>query len=273
MTDARSYPDLPRADSYGGVLVDARGRVLLREPTNHFGGYAWTFAKGRPDVGETASQTALREVREETGLGARILMAIPERFDGTTGSTAFFLMEAVGSPAEFGWETATICWAEREEAERLIDESPSATGQARDRRVLAAALAAFDQLPASDRPAVRSTDWELRPLPAARTTIALDLRLDAAALQRVRKGFLPTASAPDWFAWFDPESLRLNLHHSRSGIHVHAVEFELNADGGARAIQAIVNRDPAQYGNTDESEDRRQIATLIARWPPTVSSD
>lgn len=33
--------------SFGGVLFDDQGRVLLRRPANEFDGYVWTFAKGR----------------------------------------------------------------------------------------------------------------------------------------------------------------------------------------------------------------------------------
>ena len=84
---------VPSADAYGGVLINERGAVQLREPANHFGGYVWTFAKGRPDPGETPEQTALREVLEETGQAARIIALIPEVFAGTTTSTVFFLME------------------------------------------------------------------------------------------------------------------------------------------------------------------------------------
>lgn len=39
--------------AFGGVVVDAEGRVLLREPADHFGGYVWTFPKGRPDANES----------------------------------------------------------------------------------------------------------------------------------------------------------------------------------------------------------------------------
>ncbi|MBK7080786.1 MAG: NUDIX hydrolase [Betaproteobacteria bacterium] len=51
----------PVANSYGGVLVSGGGLVLLREPTRHNAGYVWTFAKGRPEAGETPRATALRE--------------------------------------------------------------------------------------------------------------------------------------------------------------------------------------------------------------------
>ena len=53
--------------AYGGIVVDAKGRILLREPSGHFDGYVWTFPKGRPQPGETAEEAALRETREETG--------------------------------------------------------------------------------------------------------------------------------------------------------------------------------------------------------------
>lgn len=82
----------PKADAYGGVLIDKAGHVLLREPTGHFGGYVWTFAKGRIAKGETPEQAALREVREETGYEAHILGLIPKVFRGTTTTTGFFLM-------------------------------------------------------------------------------------------------------------------------------------------------------------------------------------
>lgn len=55
-----------KAEAYGGVLINERGEVLLREPSGHYGGHAWTFSKGHPDDGETPEVTALREVLEET---------------------------------------------------------------------------------------------------------------------------------------------------------------------------------------------------------------
>ena len=60
-----SLTDTP--DAFGGVLVREDGKILLREPKGHYGGYVWTFPKGRADEGESAREAALREVREETG--------------------------------------------------------------------------------------------------------------------------------------------------------------------------------------------------------------
>ena len=50
----------------GGVVFDARGRVLL---LRHAAG-AWVFPKGHLEPGETELQAALREVEEEAGVRA-----------------------------------------------------------------------------------------------------------------------------------------------------------------------------------------------------------
>ena len=76
--------------AYGGVVINAAGQVLLREPTDHYHGYAWTFAKGKPFDGETPTETALREVFEETGVRAKILLKLPGSFDGGRTSNEYF---------------------------------------------------------------------------------------------------------------------------------------------------------------------------------------
>ena len=50
----------------GLILWDGR-RLLLRKPTGHFGGYFWTFPKGRIDPGESPEEAALRETLERGG--------------------------------------------------------------------------------------------------------------------------------------------------------------------------------------------------------------
>ena len=62
-----SRPSLiDKADAFGGVLVCEDGKILLREPKSHYGGYVWTFPKGGAEAGESATEAALREVQEET---------------------------------------------------------------------------------------------------------------------------------------------------------------------------------------------------------------
>ncbi len=69
--------------AYGGVIINARGQVLLREPAGHYKGDFWTFPKGKPEFLESPERAALREVLEETGYRAEILAKIPGSFDGS----------------------------------------------------------------------------------------------------------------------------------------------------------------------------------------------
>lgn len=129
-------PSIPKAGSYGGVLVDRKGKVLLREVAGHFGGYVWTYAKGRPDASEEPHHTALREVQEETGYKAKIIGALPDLYGGTTVSTAFFIMQPVGQPEQFSNETNAVGWFTFDEAKKRIALTHTALGRDRDLRVL-----------------------------------------------------------------------------------------------------------------------------------------
>ena len=132
--------------SYGGILFDEDGRVLLREPTGHFDGYVWTFPKGVGERGDTPQATALREVKEETGFDAEILCAIPGVFQGGTGENRYFLMRPVNAPSKHdSVETASVRWATPEEARALIQQNSNSTGRARDLAVLDAALKAWEE--------------------------------------------------------------------------------------------------------------------------------
>jgi 8-oxo-dGTP pyrophosphatase MutT (NUDIX family) len=133
--------------AYGGVVMDTTGRVLLREVAGQYAGYVWSFAKGRPDPRESPREAALREVHEEMGVRPRIVCPIPEAFDGQVTRSHFFLMEVHADAVDTGFrsnETASVRWADRQEAARLLALTHDATGRARDLGVLAAALAVWE---------------------------------------------------------------------------------------------------------------------------------
>ena len=130
--------------AYGGVVVDTDSRVLLRRPKGDFDGYVWTFPKGRLAAGETPEQTALREVKEETGYSAKVIRKLPGSFRGGTSVTEYFLMSPVGSPVPFdSKETSAIRWATLDKAAKLIVMTTNKIGQARDLSVLVAARLAL----------------------------------------------------------------------------------------------------------------------------------
>jgi len=131
-------------NAYGGVIFDSNGLVLLREPKNHYDGYVWTHPKGRTDPGETPEQTALREVKEETGVDATIVSLLPGEYLGGTSITRYFLMTAAadsgGVPPD-DKETTSVKWMTPNEARQHIMRTVNETGRKRDLAVLDAALA------------------------------------------------------------------------------------------------------------------------------------
>ena len=122
----------------GGVLINDQGKVLLRQPTGNFDGYAWTFPKGRPELGETPEQTALREVLEETGHEATIRTRLSGEYDGGTTRNIYFLMEPGRCVQKPDHETAEVRWVNPEEAHVLIGQTQNLPGRERDLKVLAA---------------------------------------------------------------------------------------------------------------------------------------
>ncbi|MFC9250123.1 NUDIX hydrolase [Amycolatopsis thailandensis] len=60
--------------SAGGLVVDAeRAHAALIGRLDRHGRLLWSLPKGHIEDGETVEQTAVREVKEETGISARVL--------------------------------------------------------------------------------------------------------------------------------------------------------------------------------------------------------
>jgi 8-oxo-dGTP pyrophosphatase MutT (NUDIX family) len=58
----------------GGVVRRADGRVAVVHRPRH---EDWSLPKGKLDAGESFEEAALREVREETGVDARLARELP----------------------------------------------------------------------------------------------------------------------------------------------------------------------------------------------------
>ena len=87
-------------------MVEPDGRVWIVHPTNGFGGYIRTFAKGRVEDGLSLQATACKEALEESGLRVRITGLLGD-FDRTTTRTRYYLAERTGGhPGHgMGWES------------------------------------------------------------------------------------------------------------------------------------------------------------------------
>jgi 8-oxo-dGTP pyrophosphatase MutT (NUDIX family) len=133
--------------AYGGVVVRLQGnelQLLLREPSNHFDNYHWTFAKGKMDrIDEHPAETALREVQEETGYEVAIFDTLPGTFTSNEGGTRnnYYLMQALRESSKgFDWETNAVRWANQADASKLINQTVNIGGRKRDLAVLQAAF-------------------------------------------------------------------------------------------------------------------------------------
>jgi len=122
-----------RALSAGGVvLAEPRpdAPVALVAHRSVRGTLQWTLPKGAPEQGESVEQTALREVREETGLEAELigpLDTIDYWFVWAPEKTRYhkfvhyFLMRAVGGDfAEHDHEMEEAAWFEPAQARRRM---------------------------------------------------------------------------------------------------------------------------------------------------------
>ena len=258
-----AHPPAGKAVAYGAVIVDARGNLLLREVKNHYDGYAWTFAKGRPDPGETPRQTALREVFEETGVAARILTPIPGEFAGGTTINRYFLMMATPDVALAfsNAETASLCWATPTQARERLALSTNTTGRTRDLAVLDAALACLPQPFA--QPIAMREDWKTRPMPAQRASILIPHEIgrafNDADMASLRCGLLPAEMEEKWFVYF--EDGVLHLHRSWTGNFIYRVKFGQSLDGW-RATEVDINLHPRQHKMVDAA-DEAGIARLF----------
>jgi len=121
----KGKPTQPTASS-GAVVVGPGDRILLLRRTDED---IWCLPKGTVEPGESLEETAVREVREETGLRVRLLRPLHKvrysffwppggvNYDKTV---AYFLAEPIGGrlEPEPGFDEAR--WVTRDEAMRLL---------------------------------------------------------------------------------------------------------------------------------------------------------
>ena len=129
MSSSRPPADTAREISAGGVVV-RDGQVLVIVPVKRSSDGARVLAlpKGHFAHGETAMQTARREVREETGVEAEPLLELGEarywyRREGHTigKSVTFFLFTYLGGDTvDHDDEVEEARWLDLPEAQRVL---------------------------------------------------------------------------------------------------------------------------------------------------------
>lgn len=116
--------------SAGGVVYKREGdkiKILLIEDRYH----KITIPKGKQEPGETLAETALREIKEETGIEGRIVQpldVVHYQYNGADRGwidkeVTYYLVESIGGKLTVQEEEINEAfWAELEEAHQLQQE-------------------------------------------------------------------------------------------------------------------------------------------------------
>lgn len=135
---------MKREFSAGGIVFNSSGQVLL---TKHSQNHHWSFPKGLLDHPEqTTEESALREVREEGGIAAKIIGKVGySKYVYTFNNekifkvVTYFLMKYVsGDIKDHDWEVEESGWYEPAAALKQLTFS-------QDKKLLEKALKIYGQ--------------------------------------------------------------------------------------------------------------------------------
>jgi len=111
----------------GGLVFRRTAKGNLKVLVAHRPRYDdWSFPKGKTDKGETPEQTAVREVREETGLNCRIVAPLgPTRYriPGAIKEVNWYAMRPLPDSKRFrkNDEVDALKWLSRKSAKKTLD--------------------------------------------------------------------------------------------------------------------------------------------------------
>ncbi len=116
------------ATAAGGVVVRGSGDDLEVVLAGRTSDGTWVFPKGTPDDGESIEATAVREVREETGLDVSIVapLGLTDYWFAVPGQRVhkfvhFFLMRAAGGDvSQHDREYDDVRWVPARDARRML---------------------------------------------------------------------------------------------------------------------------------------------------------
>lgn len=100
--------------------------------------------------------------------------------------------------------------------------------------------------------------WKIKPMPEKNVTIPMNVTIPREAMQVVKYGHIPDAMEDHWFMYCDESTIR--YYRSWTGICIYIAKYVEEGDK-CTITELQVNRDPAQYSNTDNDDD---IALFLA---------
>lgn len=106
----------------------------------------------------------------------------------------------------------------------------------------------------------KQSDWRSKELPSERSTISLDRHFSSDEIRRMQAGLVPEQMEDKWFVYWQDDTLF--FHRSWTGVCIYAVRVVAEGDS-YRMVEADVNRDPDEYGGTNDDHDAEMISYLI----------
>ena len=100
--------------------------------------------------------------------------------------------------------------------------------------------------------------WKIKPMPEKNVTIPMNVTIPREAMQVVKYGHIPDAMEDHWFMYCDESTIR--YYRSWTGSCMYIAKYVEEGDK-CTITELQVNRDPAQYSNTDNDDD---IALFLA---------
>lgn len=264
-----AWPVAGHKATYGGVVIDPRGRLLLYEAPGSDGHTVWTFPIGPRSVGEAPHEAAARVVLEATGVPARWLLHLPKGFKAGASVCRFALMLAPVARAEVDPTASSlsmrqetqpgprpsVAWLTPDQARSRIHLNTKVAERLRDLDILETACQYLP--PDLDRhPIHAGADLRRRPLPARRVAFPMARTFYPEQMAGLIRGSMPgrtseVVSAPQacWCAVF--ERGMLHVHDAHSGAQYFRLHFEWLAELGDarwRIGRAELNMHPGQLG-------------------------
>ncbi len=102
--------------------------------------------------------------------------------------------------------------------------------------------------------------WNIKPMPDSHVIIPMDETITSEALRIVERGHIPDAMEDHWFMYCEDNTIR--YYRSWSGICIYVAKYEDDVTE-CRITELMVNRDPDQYGSTDNDHDKALFMALL----------
>lgn len=104
----------------GALVIEPDRRIWLITPSNRYGGYRYTFPKGRAE-GLPLQVTAIKEVFEETGLMIMLTGFLADSPRKTSDCRFYTACRLAGCPSAMDWEVQGVHLVPMERVETLLN--------------------------------------------------------------------------------------------------------------------------------------------------------